>query len=1230
VSTTPQNGPIKDITATVDRLRRTVDRVTIEEFRWQDGHYNQDSRYGRELLFLIANSNWIRATTETIDIDRSDAVDTTVKVDIDLDKITHEAFPTESGRVWLPLLVLPSSVPEEPRRNPHGLSRWRPRRRPAKAAPDSPGQPTNDGLDPFANLTVTDATGELLPAVPISDVRHWIAAGLAEIFVNLMVARWAGQEHDRPAGQEQDRPAATREQRLLLSAAIFRMLHVKVECHPGHDAKAAAKDAESVPAAREVAVGGNREQHFRPLRIHKAREALGKVLDSAAPHYQANHVLFQRAAEILDAFTRSDMIVVAVDRSRTPTVLTARALTRELRRTGKRALGRPRAELMIDLLIPSAEADRQIQLNLPDGVSVDKSERDKWDPAELTIGVQTPEPIRHRDQLKSRARSHEVVSKVVKECLDDLAMAKGDAATEALRHYQARSDNPQDADASGSEAPYLRRTSWRVLNPRTVVARAEKIDEVSYRAVPVDAKIKVRVDVTDAEFFSIARLSGLMSALLMFVVFAFFVLESRHPKLLGGSPSTEVLASALTLFSVIQAGRVEPPDTSTLRGMLSAMGNWLIIASILPTVLLAVALAFGLRGSLALGVTLGAIGLQGLLQLVMWVGPLSSASSPRHVTKRRLETRPRCVYKHNGVLQEAWWRSTTAEALMIGRRAHAYVVSDGDGRHLLELLGEARQADPRSTAEMPGHAGRLFASFSVATIADPAGPGTYVAEVDAEAVEPAMVTDLPPVATDRHWPDNEKPSNILALMRSATAKQALTFVVFREEPSSDWVEAMQAKRVQLDPDRLAPLETSPDVIEIFLAMPADADPPPIEHHPLTAVLAKAKNHHLIVLEAQLPVPAEDPYPNRRWARVRIALRDEEIAILPCFLKSIGDLRDLPPYCEVLVRTSPERPLRRISGTAPDDAEMVWQANLEGQGTDQIPLVSASAMDVVGARTRASADSEEQDAWRFLAVSAYASNGIDHALLTGLSEKAPKLRMARLTYAILFGTSAMFLLGYQCATEQRKRLVDDAHDDEASEDEADEDEASEDEADEDEASEDDAHGFGAACTRAGASTDAGARVLVDDWYTASELGKAAPEPILRMHLTTQDRPGILLDILLSLRNTLRDSLRSQRADPSRSNADQSSYTVWHALAKVTAGHSGEAQMTMRLPVSMEKASRWDREAKLEEIEQSTRRAAASAATSRREASLSGDVPGVPEDIVISLGLIEVPAHPHRET
>src|ERR1035438_1456575 len=79
-------GELQDVDAMQDvafRLDYMVSQITPEEFRWQDANYDRDSALGRELLFLIADSQWARATSETIDIARSDTIETTIKIDVD-------------------------------------------------------------------------------------------------------------------------------------------------------------------------------------------------------------------------------------------------------------------------------------------------------------------------------------------------------------------------------------------------------------------------------------------------------------------------------------------------------------------------------------------------------------------------------------------------------------------------------------------------------------------------------------------------------------------------------------------------------------------------------------------------------------------------------------------------------------------------------------------------------------------------------------------------------------------------------------------------------------------------------------------------------------------------------------------------------------------------------------------------------------------------------------------
>ena len=323
--------PLSRLLARAAEVRATAQRVTSQEFRWQESHYDIDSRRGRELLFLIAHHEWVRATAEIVNVSRCDAVDTTISIDIDLDQITHEEYRGRTGRMWLPVIVLPPPAPEK-NNKPMILPASRP-------------EP-----DPFT--TVTDAAGGLLPMLPQADVRHQISAAIAEIIVNIAVARWPGPEDERPT--------ATRDQRLLLAAAIYRLLHPEPTMLPGTTGQAASPSQDGAG----LSAGYGRAE---PPRIEKAKEQLGKLLKSygdlllasGLPRSGGGHAepsdgdghpgttqpgsaaadpeaprfapeLVRRAVMVLEAVAQSVIVVVPVARESAPTVLTVRVPTRRL------------------------------------------------------------------------------------------------------------------------------------------------------------------------------------------------------------------------------------------------------------------------------------------------------------------------------------------------------------------------------------------------------------------------------------------------------------------------------------------------------------------------------------------------------------------------------------------------------------------------------------------------------------------------------------------------------------------------------------------------------------------------------------------------------------------------------------------------------------------------------------------------------------------------------------
>src|SRR5215469_5305703 len=119
-----------------------IGQITPEEVQWQDANYDHDVANGRELLFLTAHDDWIRATSENIRIARSATIDTEIGINIDFRRLTHEVFRNGSDHLWLPILVLPPVHQELP-------------------APD-----------PISTLTVTGADGVPLVILAHADVRH--------------------------------------------------------------------------------------------------------------------------------------------------------------------------------------------------------------------------------------------------------------------------------------------------------------------------------------------------------------------------------------------------------------------------------------------------------------------------------------------------------------------------------------------------------------------------------------------------------------------------------------------------------------------------------------------------------------------------------------------------------------------------------------------------------------------------------------------------------------------------------------------------------------------------------------------------------------------------------------------------------------------------------------------------------------------------------------------------
>jgi len=1013
------------------RLGAMVGRVNPDEFYWEDAHYDHNSEMGRELLFLMANHEWVRATTEIVDISRSDAIETTIKIEIDLSQITHEAFTKRTGLLWLPVTVLPPRA---------GQRHSGPGRDGADRYP-SPGEP-----DPFP--TVTGSEGDLLPVLSAADLRHQISAALAEIIVKMAVSHWPSSA-GKPPG------TASRDQRLLLSAAIARLLE-------------SARPPRHVPPEST--------QITATPRIIRAREPLLELLDpyirqlkprsgtKAGPQFTPE--LARRAISVLRALAESTIVVVPVDYDAAPIALTLRVPTRKLTQTAKvdrrkwsTWLIRPAGHLEIDMLLPTADADRQIQVNLPVGVSIDQRADESGHSGprfpHLDIAVYAPPTL-----LEMSAAMEQVTVDYnppwrteLREPLVDLARVKLDAVFETLRHYDA-SYHRLPGPATGKPLRILKQLAkdlrqvtpvtdgarrrfkemWelfkadelrlsrrtvpdRLSSPRTVAARADMIEPISQRAVPQQAKLHLDVTVDDRDYFSVARSSASMSLALMAGVLGFLIF---WPK---GSPTSDVLALVLTLFATIQASRIERPDRSTLRGQLFAFGNLLIALSILPPLMLAIALAFRQSGPVADYWAAGCIVLQGILLFSMMHGPLTPAGSSGIGQRYMFETDP-LEYKHFEPLGSDYWRNTTADALMIGRMAHGYVIWQ-----------QSRQ---------------------------PYGTEAYTS--------PQLV----PLLT--RYSESAGSDNILALLHSSTQRLAITFTVFRGQPGKNWDKLVgdicSMADVDLDPDHLSPMDNVTSRVDVFVGV---RQLPTIASHPLVDTLRATKNK-LIILEALFPVPAPvDGHYDMQWARMRVALRDtNDIDRLAEFL---GAVNDSHPAGMVVVQAAPFYPARVIT-------ESTQEASVERADAGERSL-HAGDLDT---STMPFLEDEPEDArtWRIVAMCADFRSNIGSDIIDYLPLDLSCYELAHLNYTLLHGLAVIIILAHE--TPHKESIGDDPTPD----------------------------------SQAGLDEKAQRsrlQILVNEPVSRKQLGPMTQSPLVRIGFRWRERQGAFCDLLGSIKDAM---------------------------------------------------------------------------------------------------------------
>jgi len=1195
-------------------LFRAVQSVTPAEFTWQEAHYDHDSRLGRELLFLMANYDWVRATSEIVDITRSDTIQTTIKIDVDLSQVTHEAFRKRTGPIWLPVAVLPPYIRRDD--------------------PTLPAEGETGLREPDLFATVTDAAGKPVPMMPTAELQHQISAAMAEIIAKMAVSYMpadgkpavgkpaVGKPADgQPAdGQPADsqpadsQPAdsqptagavATRDQRLLLSAAIYRVLRQ-------------SSDEESKPTESDSPIDSPRLTHARKELLwivgYFNRQLVSLTGDRQA-RTRSDHTLpaelARRAVKVLLALRESLIVVVLMDYLPAPSVLSVRVPPRTLTVSSASLLKpwtwiiRPVGRLEIAVLLATADADRQIQVNLPDGVSVDRRANRGADGPNvpwLDMAVHTPLPLQDlsvalaqvvtaQDNVEAKGWPTALVRPFM-----DLVRVSAAEAVDVLRHYEltyrpnravspptdapaappretatepAQSGGPTDPAQGPPKKEKLLSALWHVatdqdwqsdtfqghlataqrafaagkpslsrqiklnvVNAQTITGRLNITEDIPQRAIPRQATVSADVTVEDRDYFATARSSATMSLILMLVVLGFLLgWHAVNPKAPG--PVAEVLAIVLTLFATTQADRIERPDRSTLRGRLYTIGNWLIAASVLPALTLAIALGFQARGTAADYWAIGCVAAQLYLVLVMQSWPLIPAGWHGFGQRRVLSTAIP-DYRHFEALRSDYWRDTTAEALTIGRKAYGYIVW--------------QKADP----EIPG-----------------------------EAISPKL---LPLLAWRGALPTEA--SSVLALLRTGTLRQAVTFIVFRGQPDEDeWPaegngrngrptdDKIASSPLELSPGRLTPATGVSRMVDLFFGVCRE-EMLTIAKHPVSIALEMAANK-LTVLDAQLPVPPPvRGHNDKHWARVRLALRDSaDIRRLTTFLEELYAAMTQPENARhvVAIQATPSAEANIITGLAGAETPPA------GDGDDLPRWLRTSDLDLVNG---AAIDNEMPTArtWRVLAICADARSKIESDILVNLAKARPDVQLGGLTYALLYGTAVMVLFVHEPPGSKPEPA-------------------------------DDSAGKLQAQMQENPGCDK-LRVLLSRRLSHADMEPVVEYayPILHVYFRWQDRPGATLNVLDSISTALREALPRSHGRDSPSPNHRMDWSVSYARLRVLTGQVATARLTIRMHIPEKDIEGWTAE-RLEETARNIEFLAAAAAS---QAAAAGNTPGASAD------------------
>jgi hypothetical protein len=925
--------------------------VTLEEFRLTESRFESDSRLGREVLYLLSNTGWIRRTTEVVDVSRVEAVETRVVVDVDASYVAHEALRTLDGPLWLPLIALPRQADQAP-------------------AADAP-----------VSVDVTDAEGARVAEVPQAEVFRQVAAALAETLVTRLQRRAEAE-----AGQ------ATRDTQVLLAAVLARLLPRPAGPDspppPGEPTGAAAR-------GNRLQLAQRRLRSLLALEIAAAeREETRRTLPDADLDQvddDARSVLTSREAEVVRALRGCRLVVVPVDPDGPPTSYTvsmpARALVREP--AGRYASV---ARLRVALLVPSTHADRVIDVVVPPGVRA-------LDAAEARIEVLAPQQFEQLRLLLDRMmRPDGPPHGWVRKQLAELAVVKLHAAIHCLRHHYRTPEpastaallaalrdlrEPLDAEAHGREAelagPWaaarpllperlLRRLDRSTTSPGSVRFRATAIEEFTLRSEPTDAYVELVVVPGDSPTLGTARAVNWINVLVLAGVAVLLALHVR-----ANDSRAEVLATLLTIFPTLQASRLQQPDATRLAGLLTMRHFKVGLLTAVPGLLLAGVVAFEPEGGWLLAAAVTSVLLQlACHQWIRWLGadPTARRRRPRVL----LHTVQRADHRAFDVLRSAWCRSLTGEVLLLGRTAYPFVAVDRDEPGALTDLITGAQGE----------------------LADRAGPSRGGLRKVLRELRPAQ-----PAAEDA-------PVNLLGVLRGTAVGRSVTFLVFRDPPRPDWLTAArdapggrEIRPMTLDRVRLAPMEPPDWVLDLMIGLPAEE--PRFDRQPLIRVARAAQRANFILLNVQLPAPPPlQDAAERTWLRVRVGVpyrRGDSLRKLVRFLAALDALR--ADGVLVHLREVPQMESLDATQTAPEDS------------FDELPGARVASVRRSGGRLVTDLDirvpAAAAEAWQLVAVCAQPRSGLLAEVLTALHDHAGMRSLAGAISGVFNGTMVLFLL-----------------------------------------------------------------------------------------------------------------------------------------------------------------------------------------------------------------------------